>query len=208
MVEVWIADAMPLMDEIIYKKYYENLPDWRKEKADRIRRSENKALSVAAWALWSYIKKEKNLPEDTIFNLSHSGHMVMCAFSDIPGTKVGCDLEEKGTFGEGVARRFFCESEYQYIMEASSEAEKRERFFRYWVLKESFMKATREGMALDMRTYEIGWDEREVPYLMNKPEKFAETYYYKEYFHPGVNACMAVCTTDEEIDKNLHILTL
>ena len=52
MVEVWIADAMPLMDEIIYKKYYENLPDRRKEKADRIRRSENKALSVAAWALW------------------------------------------------------------------------------------------------------------------------------------------------------------
>lgn len=208
MVEVWIADAFPLMDQRIYNKYYKELPDWRKEKADRMRKQEDKVLSVAAWSLWSYIKKEKKLVEKTVFNLSHSGHWVMCAFSDAPGASIGCDLEKNGKFREGVAKRFFCESEYQYIMEMNSEEERCKMFYRYWVLKESFMKATRAGMALDMRTYEIEWDEEEQPILLTKPEKYPEIYYYKEYFHAGVDACMAVCTTDEKIDKNLHVLTL
>ena len=208
MVEVWIADAFPLMDQRIYNKYYGELPDWRKEKADRMRKQEDKALSVAAWILWSHIKKEKELAEETVFNLSHSGHWVMCAFSDVPGAKAGCDLEKKGKFREGVAKRFFCESEYQHIMGMTSETERREMFYRYWVLKESFMKATREGMALDMRTYEIGWNEKEQPVLLTKPEGYPEIYYYKEYFPEDVDACMAVCTTDEKIDKNLHVLTL
>lgn len=208
MVEVWIADVFPLMDQFIYEKYYNALPDWRKEKAIRMRKREDKALSVAAWTLWSYIKKEKELAEETVFNLSHSGRWVMCAFSDVPGTKVGCDLEKKGKFREGVAKRFFCESEYQHIMGMVSEEEKREMFYRYWTLKESFMKATRAGMALDMRMYEIGWDEKKQPILLTKPEKYPETYYYKEYFPTDVDACMAVCATDEKIDKNLHVLTL
>ena len=208
MVEVWIADAYPLMDELTYNRYYKEIPNWRKEKANRMRKLEDKALSVAAWTLWSYMKKEKNLGEKTVFNLSHSGRWAMCAFSDIPNVKVGCDLEKKGKFREGVARRFFRESEYQHIMGMVSEEKKAEMFYRYWVLKESFMKATREGMALDMRTYEIGWDGNGQPLLLTKPEKYPETYYYKEYFYVGAEACMAVCTTDKKIDKNLHILTL
>ena len=37
------------------------------------------------------------------------------------------------------------------------EKEQAEWFYRFWVLKESFMKATRRGMGLDMRTYEFAW---------------------------------------------------
>lgn len=208
MVEVWIADVLPLMDATVYEKYYKELPDFRKAKADRVQRQEDKVLSVAAWTLWSYIKKKQALAEDTVFNLSHSGHMVMCAFSNVPNVKVGCDLEKKGRFREGIAKRFFCETEYRHIMEDPSGEARRELFYRYWVLKESFMKATRAGMALDMKSYEIGWEGDDTPRLIRKPEVYKEDYYYKEYFKEGVEACMAVCTTDKKIDKNLHVLTL
>ena len=71
-----------------------------------MRKREDKVLSVAAWTLWSYIKKEKELAEETVFNLSHSGRWVMCAFSDVTGAKVGCDQENTEKIREGLANRF------------------------------------------------------------------------------------------------------
>ena len=41
-------------------------------------------------------------------------------------------------------------------------------FFRYWVLKESFMKAVRLGMKLDTRKFEIEFDKEDHPVLVKK----------------------------------------
>ena len=54
-----------------------------------------------------------------------------------------------------LAKRFFCRSEYEDIFRCDSKEERAEKFCRYWVLKESFMKATRKGMALKMSSFEI-----------------------------------------------------
>lgn len=70
------------------------------------------------------------------------------------------------------------------------------------------MKATRKGMALDMRAFEIGWNEEQEPVLVRRPGEFPEEYIYREYEEPGVNARIAVCTTDAGIDKKLHVMCL
>ena len=89
------------------------------------------------------------------------------------------------------------------------EGEERVRmFYRYWVLKESFMKATRQGMAMDMRSFEIGWNKAKEPVLIRKPEEYPEQYVYREYGDKAVNARIAVCTTDQEIDRQLYVLRL
>lgn len=207
MVRVWIADITPLLEESVYQEYYRKLPAWRKEKADRYRRARGRAESAGVWSLWSRVKERYALAEETAFNLSHSGKYVLCAFSDRTGVKVGCDIEEIKELREPVARRFFCRSEYEHIME-QEEAGRVQMFYRYWVLKESFMKATRKGMALDMRTFEIGWNEEQEPMLVQKPEEYPEKYIYREYAKTGVNARIAVCTTDKEIDKNLYEMRL
>lgn len=204
MVRTWVADVVPLTDETIYQSYYDALPEWRKDKTDRCKYKADKMLSVAAWSLWEYAKgQEKNLPENTVYNLSHSGNYVMCAYSDKKEKKVGCDIEKLGKNHLQMAKHFFCEAEYSCIAEAKSEGVSRQLFYRYWVLKESFMKATRQGMALGIDTFEIGWDNGQ-PVLVKKPEIYPETYYYKEYTGGNIAAKMAVCTTDVEIDEALH----
>lgn len=204
MVRAWIADVTPLREKICYEYYYGLLPQFRKDKADALRQQSAKWQSVAAWTLWEKVRAGYHLSGSSVFNLSHSGSWVMCAASDA-GTdiKVGCDIERIGTVREGVARRFFCREEYEQIFGLDSKEEQREAFFRFWVLKESFLKATREGMALPMDSFCIRLSN--PPELIRQPARYDENYYYREYTNPEIPYRMAVCSTDREMDENIHI---
>lgn len=145
MVRVYIAKITPLLIEKNYGAYYRKIPAWRQEKADKLRFKEDKARSVGAWILWEKIQKAGQVPQEAVFNLSHSGDYVLCAYSDAAKAQVGCDLEEVKELRLSVARRFFGEGEYRHIAETKDPECKTWLFYRYWVLKESFMKATRKG---------------------------------------------------------------
>ena len=117
MVRAWLADITPLLIEETYQKYYERLPGWRREKADRMRMKNGKAQSAGVWSLWSRVKEMYGLPGDAVYNLSHSGSCVLCAFSDRPGVKVGCDLEKAGAFREAVAVQAAIEIGFEKFLE-------------------------------------------------------------------------------------------
>lgn len=202
-----MADITPLLIEETYWEYYGRLPKWRQDKADRCRLAKDKAQSVGVWSLWERVRKTYGVSKDVVYNLSHSANYVLCAYTDSEDMQVGCDLEEVKQMRESVARRFFCQGEYEHIMSEEGE-ERTQLFYRYWVLKESFMKATRRGIALDMRSYEIGWDQNGRPVLLRQPKEFPKTYYYREYRKEDANVRIAVCTTDSEIDEQLHVMTL
>ena len=61
MVKAWIADVSALLEEECYRRYYEALPDFRKEKADRIKVPAGRAQSVGVWALCEKIKEKYSL---------------------------------------------------------------------------------------------------------------------------------------------------
>ena len=203
MVRTWIADVTPLYERECYEEYYGALPDFRKEKADALRLVEMKAQSAGVWSLWEKIRKEYGIGENAPHNFSHSGTYVMCA-AEIDGKQaaVGCDLEQKGKPRPSLAKRFFCPEEYGAVLAAETEEEQADVFYRYWVLKESFMKATGMGMALPVDSFCIRLGNPSV--LVRKPEKFKENYYYMEYEWMGIPYKMAVCSTDSEIDAALH----
>lgn len=205
MVKVWVADISPLFSGEKYDTCYAALPDWRKKKADSLKQEQARAQSVGVWTLWTQVCRKEGLPKDVSYNLSHSGNYVMCAYSTRPGARVGCDLEMLGEFREKTVRRFFCQEEYAYILKEEREEERRNLFYRFWVLKESFLKATRRGMGLDTRSFQIGWDEDGRPVLVKKPDEYPEAYFYQEYAVEEIPAKMAVCTTDPEIDGNIFI---
>lgn len=204
MIRTWMADITPLMEPETYKFYYKQLPDFRKEKADRIRIQSEKARSAGAWILFQKIREKYNISESVAFNLSHSGDYVLCSvnFGDNKEEKVGCDIEEIKDPNMKIAARFFCRAEYQHIAGQKTEAMRGETFYRYWVLKESFMKATRLGMALDMKSFEIQLST--PPKLIRKPEEFPEEYYYQEYGIPGIPYKIAVCSTSQEIERRIN----
>lgn len=203
MVRAWIADVTPLLDKRCYDRYYRQVPDFRKKKADALRLDHMKAQSVGVWALWQKIRAAYGLSEKSVFNFSHSGTCVMCAVcTDGGDAQVGCDVEKTGQPRLDVAMRYFCREEYEAIREADTDEEKTELFFRYWVLKESFMKATGKGMALPADSFCICMGD--PPILVRQPAEFPRPYYYREYCIRGFPYKMAVCSTDSDIDTELH----
>ena len=67
MVSVWAADITPLLIEETYQAYYDKVPEWRKDKADKLKNVDDKARSVGAWILWEKMKKALRLPESGSF---------------------------------------------------------------------------------------------------------------------------------------------
>ncbi len=214
MVKTWAADITPLLEEACYRQCYLEAPAFRQEKADRIKSMKGKAQSIGVWTLYNHMRQFYQLEEDMReYNFSHSGDYVLCAVCtehENAGEKirVGCDVEQIRSFRIDMAKRFFCKSEYQNIMEVQ-EAMQQEVFCRYWVLKESFMKATGKGMAMALNSFEIQLGTPSV--LLRQPEEFSETFYYMESKLGNGAYRMAVCSTDEEIDvevKEVQLLGL
>ena len=141
-------------------------PD-RQKKIDFYRFEKDKKLSAGAYLLLKKMLSDENITNplfkvgkygkayisnnDNIhFNLSHSGKMVLCAISD---KEVGADIEyNDSAIDLNIAKNYFYNSEYDNIMNAENPSEE---FFRYWVLKESYMKYTGLGMNLKLNSFEI-----------------------------------------------------
>ena len=206
MIHTWAASTESLQDEGLYRFYYNKVPPFRREKADRVRFTQDKAQSVGVWVLLERMREFYSLPETAVFNLSHSGSYVLCSIAEgEPETvKVGCDIEVVKEARMKVAGRFFCESEFRYIQE-QERGKQAEAFYRYWVLKESFLKATRRGMGLDLRTFEIELPQGASPVLIRKPDDIEEDFYYKEYSVKGITAKIAVCSTIDNFDDIVYI---
>lgn len=204
MIRTWIADIRPLYNAECYLRYYKELPAFRKEKADRMRFPKGKAQSAGAWTLLESVRREYGVAEKAAFNLSHSGDYVLCSvdMDCVEDVQVGCDIESIKDANLKVARRFFCPSEYEEILRGEDSGKQSDTFCRFWVLKESFMKATHQGMAMDMGSFEIRLSQ--PPILLKKPEAFPREYYYREYTLSQIPYKIAVCSTDKKIDSEIH----
>lgn len=200
MIHTWILDVTCLQEERLYRQVYERLPAFRRGKADRLKRMEQKAQSVGTWALYEQMKSYYHLSEEHPYNLSHSGKYALCAVSDCADVHLGCDVEIIDAPRWGIAERFFCPSEAAWIRAQKSEKEQIQAFYRYWVLKESFVKATRRGLRQDLKGFEIAFT-RQGAKLIRQPEDCLGIYYYREYQPAAEDACVAVCSTESEFGE-------
>lgn len=80
------------------------------------------------------------------FNISHSHQALVLALSR--HGKIGVDIEadREQINIQGLAERILCEQELRSF-KALSETRQRAAFFRYWVLKESFVKMKGDGIS-------------------------------------------------------------
>lgn len=205
MVLTWIGDVRPLLEESCYREYWRRLPDFRQKKADRCRSSMGRAQSVGVWILWQRAQKQLGLSPEAVFNLSHSGYYALCSAETEAGGDVlaGCDVERVSVYRERVAQRFFCPEEYDFIQAQKSPEGRRRMFFRYWTLKESFIKATRQGMGLALDSFSIQVEDGAHPALEKCPAPYQDkNFYFREFALEGYQA--AVCSTDPEINACLR----
>lgn len=95
----------------------------------------------------------KNYP-NIYYNISHSMELAVCVISDTD--IVGIDVEKIRQFSSHAARRVCSNEELNRIY--LSNDSKRE-FFRYWTLKESFIKAIGKGISYPMKNVNFGIQE-------------------------------------------------
>ena len=206
MVKIWIGNITPLLESSEFKIYYNQLPIQRKEKANRQKVPLKKAQSVGAGILWKNMKMQYDLTDESAYNLSHSGDFVMCAAvtSGEMSIQLGCDIERVREVDERIPERFFAPSEIERIKQEPTKEGQREVFFRFWVLKESYMKATKQGMGLDMKSFEIKLGDPSI--ITKQPRKHFGQYHLHEFeqFGDHQEYKMAICTTSKKVDKTLH----
>ena len=86
---------------------------------------------------------------DLHFNISHAGDWIVSAHHHLP---IGIDVEQIRPIDLSIAQRFFTSSEYKDIMLQPSDL-KFNRFYQFWTLKESFIKAMGQGLALSLNDF-------------------------------------------------------
>lgn len=130
------------------------------------------------------------------FNISHSGQWVVVALSP---NCVGVDVEKMRKVPEGVAHRFFSESENIMLQNAQNESQKAEIFFTLWTLKESFLKAIGTGLTKSLSSFTVVNTGLRQFRLTNDPE--AEGYYLKTFELCDGYKLAACAASDLFIDK-------
>lgn len=90
------------------------------------------------------------------YNISHCMGCV-AAIIDDAGNEVGIDVEKIRPFSESVAKRVLSSAELSFLKN-STDPER--DFFRFWVLKESYVKALGLGIGFGLRNIAFSWDEK------------------------------------------------
>ncbi|HOO27741.1 MAG TPA: 4'-phosphopantetheinyl transferase superfamily protein [Lachnospiraceae bacterium] len=142
-------------------------------------------------------KKPHLIGEHIEFSLSHSGNYAACVIADVP---VGIDIERHRSDNQGVARRFFTRRECADITDD-------ERFYTYWTLKESFVKAVGQGLSLPMNSFEVmlGKAGEPVAYTqhINEENYFGMTYSIEQGYS------LAVCARGiKELPAEIEVAAL
>lgn len=92
---------------------------------------------------------------DVHFNISHSGHLVVCAVSDRP---VGIDVQQMRAVRRRLTDKVCTPAELAYIREAPGweemlTGEAMVRFFRVWTTKEAYFKWSGTGIT-DLKSFD------------------------------------------------------
>lgn len=135
----------------------------RKEKALSYHFEKDRLLSIAAGLFFRYITEKYHTeilfgPNDKPyakngrmeFNISHSGHYVVFAESEVP---IGIDIEEIG-HNNDIARNVMMKNEYQTFLGYVDDV-KDDLFCRMWTVKESYMKAVGSGLTIAPDSFSV-----------------------------------------------------
>lgn len=195
----------------IDKSYFDIInsifPDFVNEKLSMIKSSNAYKSSTGAWALLAYallslnitdsiknIKFTKNkygkIDFENIpfhFNISHSGCLALVSISE---GLIGCDIEQIKEPNYRIIDRFFAKDEISYINRIDNEILKKQMFYRYWTMKESYLKCLGTGLTGSLDSFSVIMNNQIGDIIK------INDYYIKEYIVNGYS-----CTICSEISS-------
>lgn len=85
------------------------------------------------------------------FNLSHSGSWILCGLSN---SEIGIDIQKIGECKLNIAKKFYTINEYSNLL-LLEKKDATKKFYEYWTLKESYIKAIGKGLSIPLNTVEF-----------------------------------------------------
>ena len=172
MVKLYVADISSLPDPLSVPEVLQTLPLERQKRIQNMKQEKSRKQSMGVGLLLQKVlalyhmqdskvytgEHGKPIVEGLEFSLAHSGNIVICAVSHAP---IGCDVERLRKAPNGVAERYFSDSERGYLSHFSGEEYDR-AFFRLWTMKESYVKMTGEGLSVPFEAYEVIVDQDNI----------------------------------------------
>lgn len=206
---LYISSIRALDNPGLYERAYLSASSQRKEKVDRLRSEEDRKRSLMAEILLQKALNDQHIdiPElrygyneygkpylpdqpEFHFNISHAKEYVICVFSD---EEAGCDIEKIRKYDLNVAKRFFAPDEYEQLLSCSDEQKRAVLFFRYWTLKESYLKFKGGGLSIPLNSFSFEIDDDKVTaHVLEEDLFFIESDIIKGYR-------ISICSYDEKI---------
>ena len=208
-VKTYIISKKQFDEEYEYEKAVNSISAYRRQKIDKLKNAEDKKRSLAAAIALNAALKEYGLEERSMeyelgkqgkpyfrnqpeihFSISHSGDYAICS---IGSHEIGNDIERVRSGREKVAQRFFAKEELDWIYDAESSdtskrsdisAERDDKIFRIWTMKESFLKVTGLGMSLPLNEFAIVVADNGCIHI--RQDINDKTYHIKEYIMTDV----------------------
>lgn len=122
---------------------------------------------------WRFIKGEKDKPEiekpplPLRFNLSHTKGLIICAVTLEQDIGIDVEYMDRNNDILSIADRYFSPVEINALF-SLPQAQQRSRFFDYWTLKESYIKACGLGLAIPLDHFSFiignkeGWQNSNI----------------------------------------------
>lgn len=207
-----------LADETLYSRTAETLPSERWERIERIRPARERCLSLGGSLLLIDVLLEYGIAAPSFgygengkpylpdfprlhFNISHAGEYAICAVSDNP---VGCDIEKMRPYRQQLAERVLSAEELSQFAAEKDKSSRDTLFFRFWTLKESFLKAFGCGITVQLPSVSFNLTGKE-PVVTQQIT--GERYSFYEYdAFPGYRC--ALCKKDGGAFPPLTIKTI
>ncbi len=187
-----------------WQKILPDLPVFRQKKAQKLRKTEDKARSAGAGWLLQYALEQAGVQEPVFaetalgkpylenyphihFSLSHSGCWAVCAVGDAP---LGVDVELPRCTME-IGKRFFRPEELP-------ETEDKDHLLRLWTAKEAFLKAIGTGLTVSPDSFRVILSQNEAVLEQN----FSKFSYYLQEFSLGESR-VCLCATEKVEDLEI-----
>ncbi|MFD3445562.1 4'-phosphopantetheinyl transferase family protein [Microbacteriaceae bacterium 4G12] len=150
------------------------------------------------WGYSSYGKPFIHNLSSFQFSLAHAGEWVVCAVDTQP---VGIDIEYAQAVDFQAIQYLFSSQEQKWWKEIP-ENKRLETFYRIWIGKESYVKATGRGVSKNFSSFTVSLQEGRV-----YDEQSRENWFIKHIpFHKEYS--LSVCTRREDFPKKVRSTTV